>query len=455
VTPSRLYVFVLFQIPRILPSPLRRKFFFMRRCLVLVIVVTVALILLVACGGGETPTPSVPPRPSARPSPIISPTPSRPPPTPTPTDLFVSILNRRMTRADIANEIQKEGWVTVAGWNYEASDAIVEQFEAWVKKLYGVDVTLNYLGAPSPDEYLTKLYAAREAGNPAPYDVVAVEESYYADAKRHDAVEEIYPSDIMPDWARVEAFLRHDPYAVAFQSTSTPGATIHADAVGDWFHDWKDLADPRLQLRITLPKAGDLLAGGFLIGVAGSLDKDYKNPDEMREAIDFICTSIAPNVYKFTSDYSEMQELLRQNRIDVAIWWNLLARFEGLSGADGTQDVVFRPMRSGQAAINGYVWIPKGAPHPVLAQLFIEWRLSDEGQLPSEAWGLHNLAWTEYHEGLLGDSYEAAIPQWIRGDYFKYYPRPSDVAQLYKAVDWDYYAAHEGEWMGEYSKCAK
>ena len=35
------------------------------------------------------------------------------------------------------------------------------------------------------------------------------------------------------------------------------------------------------------------------------------------------------------------------------------------------------------------MWIPKDAPHPVLAQIFIDWRLSDEVQFPAGQLGYH------------------------------------------------------------------
>src|SRR5581483_2201067 len=191
----------------------------------------------------------------------------------------------------------------------------------------------------------------------------------------------------------------------------------------------------------------------FLIGLAGALGKDYKDAAQMSDAIEFACAQIQPNVLKYTSDLNEMQEQLRENRADVAVGWNLLARREGLFDPTGAQDLAFRAMSSGQPAINGYLWVPKSAPHPLLAQLFIEWRLSDDGQLPGEAWDLAKPAWGEYHEGLLGASYENSIPAWLRADYNRYYPSLAEIENLYKPIDWTYYAAHSSEWMEQYKAC--
>lgn len=407
------------------------------------------LLLLVACGGGETPTPVVPP-PRATATPAASPTPV---PSPTPSDFFVSILNRRLTRPEIVDAIRTEGTVIVGGWNYAARDALVKQFQDWVKREYDAEVQLQYVAETDPLTYLQNLDAARKANHAAPYDVIAVEENYFLEARRTDAAEKILPSDLLGNVSHVEAAARYEPYAVPFQSAATVAPIFHDDAVGAWFHDWEDLADPRLKRRITLPKARDVVAGAFLIGVAGSLGKDYKNPQQMSEAIDFVCTQIYPNALKTTNNFSEMQELLRGDRIDVAVAWNLLARLERFSGADGTQDLAFRPMSSGQPAMNGYAWIPKGAPHPVLAQLFINWRLSDDGQLPGDGWDISETTWGEYHEGLLGASYEGAIPAWSKEHYFQVYPAVADMKKLYRPIDWAYYVAHEEVWMEQYGKC--
>ena len=77
--------------------------------------------------------------------------------------------------------------------------------------------------------------------------------------------------------------------------------------------------------------------------------------------------------------------------------------------------------KSGQYLVNGYMWIPKTAPHPVFAQIFIDWRLSDEVQFPPESWGISPGAWAELQEGILGESYADLVPDWFP-EYFSYYP---------------------------------
>lgn len=418
-----------------------------RQSLTLFALTAIALLMLMACAPVAAPAPST----AATSAPTTAA--NQPTAAPSGEKMHVSIVNQDMTKAEISAAIQKEGNVVVGNWTYTANTQLVEQFQKYVKDTYGVDVKLQYQATQQPSTYLTALYTALKAGNPSPYDVLAIEESYYYDAKKNDAVDDVYPSGLIPNWERVVPLFRHDPQAVAFQSTATPAPVYHADKV-NFLKDWKDLADPRLKGRITMPLSGDISAGGFLIGVAWSLGKDYKDEAQMTEAIDFVCTKIHPNVLKYTTDSSEMQQLLRAGSIDVAAFWNSLARQEGLSGEQGTQDTTFTPMASGQPMINGYMWVPKKAQHPVLAQIFIDWRLRDDVQSPADSWGITHAAWSELYEGPLGPSYENNVPAWFKPDYAKYFPTFEQITTTFKQVDWDYYADHVDGWMKQYSKCA-
>jgi len=430
----------------------------------------IGLMTLAACAPAAQPTSAPPtsapaqtsaPAPTSAPAqtsaaPTSAPATSAPAATSAPTagTVHVSIVNKDMTKDDIAKAIQAEGTVVVANWTYTANDTLVAQFQKYVKDTYGVDIKLTYEGSQAPSVYLTNLYTALKANNPSPYDVMAIEEPYYYDGKNNDAVETIYPSGLMPNWDMVDPLFRHDPESVGFQSTATTAPVYHANKV-NFLKDWKDLADPRLKGRITIPASGDITAGGFLLGVAWSLGKDYKNPDDMKAAVDFVCNSIAPNALKVTSDSATMQQLLRAGQIDVAEFWNSLARLEFLSGEPGTQDTTFTPMASGQPMINGYLWIPKKAQHPILAQIFIDWRLRPDVQFPAESWGIGHGPWAELQEGSLGPKYDTSklIPSWF-ADYNKFYPSFDQLKTTFKSVDWNYYAQHVNDWMTQYSKCA-
>ena len=56
----------------------------------------------------------------------------------------------------------------------------------------------------------------------------------------------------------------------------------------------------------------------------------------------------------------------------------------------------------------------------MLAQIFINWRISPEVQFPND-WGLAHGPWAELSEGFLGPSYVSHIPDWFKADYYKNY----------------------------------
>ena len=100
---------------------------------------------------------------------------------------------------------------------------------------------------------------------------------------------------------------------------------------------------------------------------------------------------------------------------------------------------------------NGYMWIPKGAQHPVLAQIFINWRLSPDVQFPN-AWPIDHGPWSELSEGFLGPDYQSQVPDWFKADYFTYYPNLDQIKTQFKVVDWDAYNKSSKEWQDYYAQ---
>ncbi len=364
--------------------------------------------------------------------------------------IMVGILNKAMTMDEIKAEVAKEGSVNVGNWTYTGNDTLIAKFVEYVKNTYGADIKLNYEASQAPSTYITNLYTALQSGNAPTYDVMAIEENYWAEAmsQPEPVAQEFLPSGLVPNADRVVPMLSKAPTAIGFQASATPGVVYDKERA-PWLKDWTDLADERLKGKLTMPKPGDVTSGGFLLGICAALGKDYKDPAGMQEAIDFAVQKIHPNVLQYTTDSATLQQLLRNGVVDAVGFWNSLARMEFLSGQTNT---AFMLAESGQFLVNGYMWIPKNAPHPVLAQIFVNWRLSDECQFPAESWGLENGPWAELNEGLMGPSYESLIPEWFKADYFNYYPTIDQLNTKYKSVDWDYYAANIEGWMDAYSK---
>ncbi|MFT4041272.1 MAG: PotD/PotF family extracellular solute-binding protein [Thermomicrobiales bacterium] len=362
----------------------------------------------------------------------------------------VGIVGKAMTPEEISAAIQAEGQVNVGNWTYTANDTLIAKFTEYVKTTYGVDIKLNYEASQAPSTYITNLYTALQSGNPPSYDVMAIEENFWAEAmsQPEPVAEDFLPSALVPNADRVLDMFNYAPTAVGFQASATPGIVFDKERA-PWLADWTDLADERLKGRLTMPLPGDITCGGMMLGVAGALGLDYQKPEEMTQAIDFLIQKVHPNVLQYTTDSSTMQQLLRAGVVDAVGFWNSLARMEFLNGQANT---AFMLAKSGQYLVNGYMWIPKGTPHPILAQVFVNWRLSDEAQFPPDSWGLEHGPWAELNEGILGESYENLIPEWFAADYFNYYPTIAQLTENYRSVDWDYYAANVGEWMDYYAK---
>jgi spermidine/putrescine-binding protein len=358
----------------------------------------------------------------------------------------VSILNKDMTDAEIKAEIEKEGSLIVGNWTYTANDELVKQFTQYVKDTYGADIEFTYEGSQAPSVYLTNLYAAQKAGNPAPYDVLAIEENYWAEAMANDAVDSFLPSDLVPNEKLVLDLFKHSPTTIAFQSTAFP-AIVYNKKNAPFLTSLKDLADPRLKGKVTLPLPGDIGAGGFFLGLADELGKDYKDPAQMKEVVDWMVENIGPNVLKYTTDSSEMQQLLRSGAADAVGFWNSLARLEYFNGYTDTALLLPKSIYP----VNGYLWIPKGAPHPVLAQIFINWRLSPDVQFPN-SWPIDHGPWSELSEGFLGPEYVTHVPDWFAKDYFNYFPTLDQIKTQFKTVDWNAYNASQKEWQDYYAQ---
>jgi spermidine/putrescine-binding protein len=357
----------------------------------------------------------------------------------------VSILNKDMTDDEIKAEIAKEGSVVVGNWTYTANDELVKQFQKYVKDTYGADIQLTYEGSQQPSTYLTKLAAAKTGGNPAPYDVLAIEENYWADAMDQGLVDNVFPSDLIPNAGMVLDIFKHDPTSIAFQSTAFPGVVYSKGRAG-WMTKLQDLADPRMKGKVVLPPPGDITNGGLFLGLASELGKDYKDVNQMKEVVDWAVANIGPNVLKYTPDSAEMQQLLRSGAADAVSFWNSLARLEYFGG--NTDAALLVP--SAIYPVNGYLWVPKGAAHPVLAQVFINWRLAKDVQFPN-AWPIDHGPWSELSEGFLGPDYVDQVPDWFAKDYFNYFPTLDQIKSSFQTVDWPAYNKAQKEWQDYYA----
>jgi spermidine/putrescine-binding protein len=378
----------------------------------------------------------------ATPAPMTSPAQNGP--------VMVPIVGRDMTFDEIKAAIAEEGQLTVGNWTYTANDQLVARFQEYVQTVYGEEITLNYVASQQPATYITDLYTTIASGSPPTYDVMAIEENYWAEVQLQSQnqgikmMEDFLPSGLIPNAERVLENLTHVPTAIGFQASATPGINYRSAEI-DFLTDWDSLADERLKGKILGFLPGDITSGAILLGLAASLGKDYSNPDQMRETVDYWMDNIHPNVIKYTTDNAELQSLFSSGAAPVVCFWNSMARLQYLNGVE---DAAFLVAESGQFAANGFMWIPASPQHPVLAQIFIDWRLSDDAQFPDlESWGITEGAWAELHEGYMGESYVGLEPDWIKDAYANFFPTIEQLSTNYKSIDWNVYAANSADWF--------
>jgi spermidine/putrescine-binding protein len=357
-----------------------------------------------------------------------------------------SVIGKDMSDADIKAAIAQEGTVNVGNWTYSATKEIVNQFQKYVKDTYGADIKLNYVGSQQPSEYLTKLAADAKAGNKASFDVIAVEENYWYDASQQGLVDDTLNSKLIPNASMVLDAFKHTPQSIAFQSTAYPAIVYNKDKV-TFLKKLMDLADPRLKGKLTMPKPTDITAGGLLLGLAAEMGKDYKDPNQMKEVVDWAVKNIGPNVVKYTTDQATPQSLFESGAVDAVGFWNSLARLEYLGGHKEAALLV--PPTIYPA--NGYLWIPKNAPHPVLAQIFVNWRLAKDVQFPN-AWPIDHGQWSELSEGFLGPDYVNLVPDWFKADYNTYFPTLDQIKSGFKTIDWKAYNDSAKVFLDYYSQ---
>lgn len=348
------------------------------------------------------------------------------------------------TKEEITAAIQQEGGAIAANWQYTAHPTVIREFREFIKNEYGVDITFDILSTQDPAIYMTRLYSALRSDQPSPIDIMTIEEYFLTEAIDRDVAQRFLPSPLIPNASLVDPVFDRSPHGIGWQYAS-PGIVFNQERA-EFLRDWTDLADSRLQNRITLGEPGTPTSLGFLLGLSWALGLDYTQDGDMEKTIDYAVDEIGPNALKYTSDSAEMQQLLRSGTVDAVAFWNSLARLETFNGFP----TEFLWAESGNAYINGMAWIPQNAPHPVLAQLYVNFLLSPERQVPPEEWGIEQGPWVEIYEGPIGESYLQYVPEWIKADYDKLYPSLDTVKSGFKELDWKVITDRQDEWTDHY-----
>jgi len=368
---------------------------------------------------------------------------------------YVPVLNKWLTESEIVSEIKKEGKVVIADWTYGGlvETYHVPAFKNYIKKHFGVDIDVTWVGTQEPEVIISSVIISVQSGKAPPYDVVAIEAPYFFRGLKAGVVEPaIYVGNpLMNNLRYVDSFfLKYQPYGVIFQAIDTAGILINSEKAS-FVKDYKDLADPRLKGHVILPTPGTVHFANFLVNLAFAMGKNYKNPAEMQEVINFAAKNIHPNVLRYTVSEAELMELMERGEAWAIAWWWYLAPVEAVKGYPIAR--VAQPQ--GNVFVPGIAWIPKNVEHPVLAQLFIDFLMSPDFwfALDYPQYRDSKEDFLMLHQNLLNDTNFKLLPDWIKPMYANIYPYPlSKMNEWYVIPDYDYIEQQTQTWSDMYNK---
>jgi putative spermidine/putrescine transport system substrate-binding protein len=146
---------------------------------------------------------------------------------------------------------------------------------------------------------------------------------------------------------------------------------------------WKDLWDPRLKGRVELTTFGVAFSQDFLVIVA---KLNGGGEDNIRPGLDKIKELRSQGIVAFLpSTPAEMDKLLSQGTAWIAV--EPTARAYPLADQGVPIDFVYP--KEGAGAFANYFDVVRNAPHPVAAQAFVNYMLSEDAQLALAKYGYY------------------------------------------------------------------
>ena len=314
----------------------------------------------------------------------------------------------------------------VGNWTYAATKEIVNQFQKYVKDTYGVDIKLTYVGTQAPSEYLTKLCGCQQGREPGSLrrhrgrGELLVRRDRARTSGRLPAVRPDPEPEARPRFVPARADVDRVPVdGLSRRRLQQEERAVPQDAQGPRRPAPQGQGHPARAGRHhgrRVPARRRRRAGQ---GLQGS------GPDEGSRRLGGRPTS--------TRTSSSTRRTSRRCRS----CWSPGPSTRSASGTASPVSSTSAAIRTPRCCVpptiypaNGYLWIPKKAPHPVLAQIFINWRLSPEVQFPN-AWPIDHGQWSELSEGLPRPGLRGSRARLVQGRLLHLLPdpRPDQVAR--------------------------
>ena len=332
--------------------------------------------------------------------------------------ILTIILNCALPFAAAAAE--KELTVALYGGSFQEQTVkcYIESFES----KYGAKVNM---AVGNSTDNLAKLRAQKS--NPV-IDVAYMDWSVAIQAKNEGLIEKL-DFDKIPNIAQVyDKAIEKDHFFVA-QLFACTGLAYNTEFVKSPPTSWQDLWDAKYKGKIALPDITGTSGYQTLLMAARINGGDIQNMGPGFEAI----KKIRDDVVTFYTHADQVVSLLERGEVWIVPWYHDRTAFAQKKGVP----VAFSFPKEGTVAILPALTIVKGAPNPELAAKFIDWILSAEGQ-----------------KCFAANMFEGPVNKTVVLEPELARKMPYGPEQIDRMVvpDYEYTAAHRGEWTEKWNK---
>jgi ABC-type Fe3+ transport system substrate-binding protein len=325
-------------------------------------------------------------------------------------------------------------------------------FQEWVREVYGVPIHVQFV--PGEGDQILEQLKATKAGDPAPIDLMATENMFVNSAIKQGLVEpNVLDSPLVPLAKKVPEPLRMANTALRFQGAEgifmvyNPKYMKDEDAAQ--IKTWLDVAKvyPKYKGKILWwHPVGDPAGLAQILSITKDRGADYKDDNEIRKSIEWIKENVDPYVLRYVRGYGDFTVLVEKEEAYTTVMWYGTSKKYILGG-------LVKPIWVGNGmSMPGYIAMTKGAAHPTLAKLYMNFYMSHYVQMPpippDPPYEMFTIDQANWLRGCFGG---VGIP----GDYDKYMPDwakavvpPAEVVdKKFIEVDWDYVFANKGKWQ--------
>ena len=362
--------------------------------------------------------------------------------------------------AEVAEAIKKEGSkLIVSGFSSGEVRSHYHPlwFQEWVREIYGVPIQVQFVPAEG-DQMIEQLKAVKK-GEAPPIDLMATENMFVNSAIKQGLVEpNVLESPLVPLAKSVPQALRMANTALRIQGAEgifmvyNPKSFKKEDA--DQIKTWLDVAKvyPKYKGKILWwHPVGDPAGLAQIISITMDRGADYKDNKEIEKSIEWIKTNVDPYVLRYVRGYGDFTVLVEKEEAATAVMWYGTSK-------KYIQGGLVKPIWvSNCMSMPGYMAMTKGAAHPTLAKLYMNFQMSHYIQMPPypakapyEMFKIDQANWLRGSFGGVGiaGDYQKYMPDWAKAVV----PPAEEVNKRFVDVDWDYVFAHKSEWQEMWGK---